>query len=931
MDPEFDDEGDDLISSFLLPEEKTKIVKNIDENKENWIKSVSLPKEFPFPFEPYEIQKGFMQGLYTCLEQGRVGIFESPTGTGKSLSLICGALRWLKDYQDQQKRELEQLLSGDTSKSDENKENKNGNSADGELDWISEFKTKQETGERSKKIKEEVEQRLKQEAKLTDMRKSRLSAMKRKRAKLEEEFDSLMKGASPEVKQSLNSELAENLSGEGDLDDGDEALIVADYASDEEAKTEGSDDEGDQETVHCTKVYFCSRTHSQLSQFVKEIIKSPYGDNTRVVSLGSRQNLCVNEAVRKLKSVTLINDTCRDLQKKKSDKKPTSDGKKRKVGISKGCPYYRQDPIQDYRDSALLEVRDIEQLVTLGKQMKACPYFGTRLAIPDAEIVALPYNTLLHKSTREASGIKLKDNIVIIDEAHNLLETINSVHSTEVTGAQLVRAHSQLSQYESRYRSRLKAQNLMYIKQILSILQNLTKCLGGKTDQVPDQQMLPFAETRLWTINDFLFHCQLDNVNMFKVLRYCKKSLISRKLYGFVEKYNPEIIPAAEKEKKVESSTSSLSNFLKTISGKGAHPDTGPAPDAVEERRERVVMNSPLMHIEGFLLSLTNADKDGRIVVNKQKLLSQSSIKFLLLNPAVHFADVVREARAVIVAGGTMQPVSEFRDQLFGAAGVPPARVLEYSCGHVIPGEQLLPIAMVTGPTGVQLDFTFQNRSKTTLLDELGRVVHNVCKVVPGGVICFFPSYDYEQFVYTHWENTGVLAKIGIKKKVFREPKKASQVDQVLARYSSCIQNCTGSMTGSLLFCVVGGKMSEGINFADDMGRCVMMVGMPYPNINSPELKEKMEYLNANYPKDSEGRKPGQVHYENLCMKAVNQSIGRAIRHQGDYATILLLDRRYCRAGTVAKLPGWISKHIQKEEKFGPALASISKFFANKR
>jgi len=26
--------------------------------------------------------------------------------------------------------------------------------------------------------------------------------------------------------------------------------------------------------------------------------------------------------------------------------------------------------------------------------------------------------------------------------------------------------------------------------------------------------------------------------------------------------------------------------------------------------------------------------------------------------------------------------------------------------------------------------------------------------------------------------------------------------------------------------------------------------------------------------RDSEGRQPGQVHYENLCMKAVNQSIG---------------------------------------------------------
>ena len=29
--------------------------------------------------------------------------------------------------------------------------------------------------------------------------------------------------------------------------------------------------------------------------------------------------------------------------------------------------------------------------------------------------------------------------------------------------------------------------------------------------------------------------------------------------------------------------------------------------------------------------------------------------------------------------------------------------------------------------------------------------------------------------------------------------------------------------------------------------RCVMMIGMPYPNIKSPELKEKMDYLNANF------------------------------------------------------------------------------------
>ena len=38
-----------------------------------------------------------------------------------------------------------------------------------------------------------------------------------------------------------------------------------------------------------TKIYYCSRTHSQLAQFVKEIQKSPYGDTIQVVTLGSRQ------------------------------------------------------------------------------------------------------------------------------------------------------------------------------------------------------------------------------------------------------------------------------------------------------------------------------------------------------------------------------------------------------------------------------------------------------------------------------------------------------------------------------------------------------------------------------------------------------------------------------------------------------------------
>ena len=39
------------------------------------------PNEFPFPFKPYTIQQDFMRELYTALEDGKIGLFESPTGT----------------------------------------------------------------------------------------------------------------------------------------------------------------------------------------------------------------------------------------------------------------------------------------------------------------------------------------------------------------------------------------------------------------------------------------------------------------------------------------------------------------------------------------------------------------------------------------------------------------------------------------------------------------------------------------------------------------------------------------------------------------------------------------------------------------------------------------------------------------------------------
>ena len=49
------------------------------------------------------------------------------------------------------------------------------------------------------------------------------------------------------------------------------------------------------------KVYYCSRTHSQLAQFVEELGKTRFRDLS-IVTLGSRNVMCVHEAVRRLGS-----------------------------------------------------------------------------------------------------------------------------------------------------------------------------------------------------------------------------------------------------------------------------------------------------------------------------------------------------------------------------------------------------------------------------------------------------------------------------------------------------------------------------------------------------------------------------------------------------------------------------------------------------
>jgi chromosome transmission fidelity protein 1 len=127
------------------------------------------------------------------------------------------------------------------------------------------------------------------------------------------------------------------------------------------------------------------------------------------------------------------------------------------------------------------------------------------------------------------------------------------------------------------------------------------------------------------------------------------------------------------------------------------------------------------------------------------------------------------------------------------------------------------------------------------------------------------------------------------------------------------------------------------------------MIGLPFPNSNTPEWRAKLEHVEKvardSYHSGSStdtselaarnafAKTAGREFYENACMRAVNQSIGRAIRHREDYAVIALFDRRYLSDRIASKLPKWIQNGLVRDragKPFGEVMGMTGRFFKTK-
>ena len=742
-----------------------------------------------------------MESVYDTLEASKIGVFESPTGTGKSLSLICGSFKWLRDHES---KSIDELLAAST-------QTQQKQSDDSEPDWVLAFEKQKQSDLAVERVNRFKVRRAERELKLQRIR----------------EEEKLIGDSPFRNKQGLQASKKRKATDDERNPLNDDDVLVDDYYSDDDPlsksqlyKLKNDDDALDaDDMLDPVQIIYCARTHSQIAQFVNEIKKTEYS-SIKCISLGSRKTMCINQSVTRLQSLTKINDRCIELHK--SDSKSS-------------CPYHHKDKQQmtTFEDLANANIRDIEELVTIGQKHRICPYYGARHASTGSEIICVPYNLLLQKSARESIGLRLKGNVVILDEAHNIIDTVNSLHSHSMTLAQVHKCQDRLQQYFDRYKTRLSGKNAMYIRQILFILAAFERFV--KNALTADDK---YAFTGIMKCSEFVDKLKIDHFNLFKIQKYLLGSRLARKLHGFSDRIDKNLLKGKE-----------------------------------DQPRSSI---SPLSFFESFLESLTNADFDGRVVFLGNEDAEASQIKYILMNPADCFADILQEARSVIFAGGTMAPIDDFTQQLLPS--IASDRLNIFSCGHVIDSTSLQPVCISTGPTGTSFDFSHGRRSDHSLMDETGKAIISISNVVPGGIVCFFVSYSYMQTICGYWKTTETWKRIEKRKKIFLEPTDANMVDSVLRDYTNVIEkgstSPSGGVNGGILFAVVSGKLSEGINFADDMGRAVVMVGIPFANITSSELKEKMRYFDMKYKESGVGIS-GNEYYENICMRAVNQSIGK--------------------------------------------------------
>nr|XP_049581619.1 Fanconi anemia group J protein isoform X5 [Syngnathus scovelli] len=668
------------------------------------------------------------------------------------------------------------------------------------------------------------------------------------------------------------------------------------------------------------KIFLGTRTHKQITQIVHEMKRTGYSTAPMTI-LSSRDYTCVNPDVAPLAN---RNDLCKDLMEAKNlsldwiwvflrtgvwqlDREDSGVG----LCTLDSCTVQKmgsQSTMQLIH--GIHQAWDIEDLVSLGKRLHSCSYYAARELMKGSDIIFCPYNYLLDPLIRENMEINLAGHILVLDEAHNIEDCARESASFTLDHNSLLMCRDELDSMVNNNIRRLKHEPLR------DFCYSLVNWIWQSQSLMSDMEYEDAS--KVWNGDEILsiFHTlgiTPENVRMLK--QNMAAVLEKEEIIGFINgKDNRMQVPT------ISSSSSSILKGLFMVLDFLYRDNCRYSEDY------RVVLQKTYSWIRKDMSNMSDAQgfmaQQGQTQHPRVRGKTGSlSLSFWCLNPAVAFSDLSGTVHSIVLTSGTLAPMASFSLEL----GVKFSVQLE--ANHVINKSQVWVGTVGVGPQGRKLCATFQHSETYAFQDEVGALLLNVCKVVPKGVLCFLPSYKMLNKMRDRWNITGVWEKLEKQKEVITEPRGGGKndLDELLQAYYNAIKSCE-KRDGALFMAVCRGKVSEGLDFTDDNARAVITIGIPFPNIKNLQVELKMKY-NDQHSK-SRGLLSGHQWYEIQAYRALNQALGRCIRHRNDWGALILVDDRY-RSNPSKYIKGlskWVRQLVQHYDTFSSAMQSLVKF-----